>query len=407
MSSRTGLQTVSRVDNRFWASAFYFCYFAALGSWFPYLNLHYQQVGLLRPQIGVLAALTTLIALVAGPMWASLADRKHIHKKLLTAMMVLSPIAMAVLAQTNQFALLIALVSVQAFLSAPISALADNAVLEMLGEQRHHYSRMRLWGSIGYALTALGGGFIIDRVGINAAMIAYVLLMWAGAFVTTRLPAAREIHPAHLRDLGRVLTDRRWIWFLTALVLVGFCSSIFNNYFALFLNKLGASTTLYGIAIVTSNISELPIFLLAPWLIQRGQARVLLMMSFAAYGVRSLATSFLQDPALAVLPQLLHGLSFAALWAGCVAYVSQIAPKGWTATAQSLFGVVYTGLGVGGGALLGGVLYDWIGPENLFRIASASAFLALAVFVVTQLRQRETAKIALDVSDAAPSQKAS
>jgi PPP family 3-phenylpropionic acid transporter len=343
---------------------------------------------LLRPQIGVLAALTTSVALVAGPMWAGLADRKHIHKRLLTSMMVLAPVAMALLAQTNQFGLLIVLVSVQAFLAAPISSLADNSVLELLGDQRHHYSRIRLWGSIGYALTALGGGYIIDKVGINAAILSYVLLMWLGAFVTSRLPPAREIHPAQLRDLGKIMTDARWIWFLVALVLVGLCSSIFNNYLALFLNRLGASTTLYGIAIVTSNLSELPIFLLAPKLVQRGQARLLLVMAFGAYALRALITSYLQDPAWAILPQMLHGLSFAALWAGCVAYVSQIAPKGWNATAQSLFGVVYTGLGVGGGALIGGVLYDWIGPADLFRVASASAFAGLVVFVVTQLRQR-------------------
>ncbi|NJM42679.1 MAG: MFS transporter [Anaerolineae bacterium] len=82
------------MNDRFWGAAFYFCYFGAIGCWFPYLNLHYQQIGLAKQQIGLLAALPTLITLFASPLWAGLADKLRAHKRLLTAAMLLTPIAL-------------------------------------------------------------------------------------------------------------------------------------------------------------------------------------------------------------------------------------------------------------------------------------------------------------------------
>jgi len=65
------------------ASLFYLFYFAAGGALIPYLNLYYQQVGMSTPQIGVLAALPTVTALVAGPFWGGAADALHLHRRLL------------------------------------------------------------------------------------------------------------------------------------------------------------------------------------------------------------------------------------------------------------------------------------------------------------------------------------
>ena len=372
------------MNPRFWGAAYYFLFFSAVGLWFPFLNLHYQQnVGLGQQQIGLLAALSTLVTLIGSPIWSGLADRLNIHKRLLTLVLIVAPVEVVILVQARDFGVLIGLVSLQALLGAPISALADSAVLELLGEERHRYGSLRFWGSVGFGLTAFGGGFIIERWGINAAIAGYLVLMWLAAVVTTRLPTPQSVASPQLSDLAQILRDRRWILLVLALVLAGICASSLMNFFPLYMAQLGASTSWYGFTTLAMAVSELPVFFIAPVLIARGMARPLLMVSFVSFAMRALLASLTHDPWFAIVPQIAHGLCFAALWSASVAYARQIAPPGWSATAQSLLSVSFFGVGQGGGSLLCGWLYDTVGPVQMFQIASLFAIAALAVFMLS------------------------
>jgi PPP family 3-phenylpropionic acid transporter len=132
------------------ASLFYLFYFAAGGALIPFLNLYYQEVGMSTRQIGVLAALPTITVLAAGPFWGLMADAFHLHKRLLPLLTfgVMLPVAGLMFAQG--FATLAVLVLLFAGLNASIILLADNAVLNMLGDDRADYGRLRLWGAVGF-----------------------------------------------------------------------------------------------------------------------------------------------------------------------------------------------------------------------------------------------------------------
>jgi len=381
---------------RFWGAAYYFLFFSSVGLWYPFLNLHYQEnVGLNQEQIGLLAALSTLVTLVGSPLWSGLADRLNMHKRLLTLVLFILPIETVILMQARDFGWLIAWVSLQALLSAPISALADSAVLELLGEDKHRYGSLRVWGSVGFGLTALGGGYIIQYFGNNISLIGYLLLMWLAAAATTRLPSPASVAPPQLRNLGLILRDRRWIVLVASLILTGICAASIMSFFPLYMADLGASTSWYGITTLASGVSELPVFFFAPLLVQRGHARALLLMSFAAYVIRTWLSGMTTDPWFAIVPQMVHGLCFAALWSAGVAYARQIAPPGWSATAQSLLSVSFFGIGQGGGALLCGWLYASVGPVRMFQIASLFALAAFVLFLLNEMLNRRRGQTAM------------
>jgi predicted MFS family arabinose efflux permease len=79
---------------------------------------------------------------------------------------------------------------------------------------------------------------------------------------------------------------------------------------------------------------------------------------------------------------LLHGLTFSALWVAGVSYANEVAPKDLGATAQGLFTGMTMGLGSAGGALLGGLLYDSLGPTAMFRVAASCVLVGLLFFAV-------------------------
>ncbi len=384
MSSSSASQ---RTIHRYWGSLYYFVFFAANGTLYPYYTLFYKSVGISEQAIGVLVALPTLVTLLASPLWSGLADALRLHRRLLPLSLLATVCATVLLLQSRTFAALAAFILLQAFCSAPITSLADNAVMELLRERKHLYGRLRLWGAVGFGITALASGALIDRFGFQASLVIYATLMLVTVWVSARLPAPELNTPPLLRDLGQMLTNQRWMIFFASLLLVGACSAILNSYFVLYMQEIGASAAMFGLAIAVASVSELPVFFLAPRIVQRGNAGLLLIISFGAYVVRALLYSLVTQPWMGVAVHLLHGLTFSALWTASVTYAREIAPPGWSATAQAAMGSVYFGLAVGVGALLGGVLYANIGPVVTFQVAAALALAGLVLFALQMRRQ--------------------
>ncbi|MEZ4659403.1 MAG: MFS transporter [Caldilineaceae bacterium] len=79
--------------------------------------------------------------------------------------------------------------------------------------------------------------------------------------------------------------------------------------------------------------------------------RWLLVLAFGGRIVRLFAYAVISQPVLVLPVQLLHGLTFSAMWVAGVAYADRIAPPGLGATAQGQFaGVSEAGLSSATGA---------------------------------------------------------
>lgn len=367
------------------AALIYFCYFAAGGSLSPYLNLYYQNVGMTKQQIGILIATTTLTTVIASPAWGGLADAFRLHRYLLPIAIfgTLGPVALLI--RSTDFAALWLLVMLYAFFNGPIIALADNSVLEMLGKDRSGYGKLRVWGAVGFGASAWGGGVLAEQFGMTTGFTLFLVFMFLCALLSIRLPAPKATSSEpFLRNLRRLSTHPVWLGFLLAIFLVGIGSSFIHNYTALFVTDLGGGEGLYGLSIAVAGVSELPVFFFSARLIQRFSARGVLIIGFVTFALRLLLISIIPAPEWIILPQLLHGLSFSALWVASVVYVSQIAPSGLGATAQAAMGVTLFGAAGALGGILGANVYEASGPAAVFQVGAFTALLGLGCFLLVE-----------------------
>ncbi len=376
------------------ASAFYLIYFAAAGALFPYLNLYFKQVGMTTQQIGVLAALPTIATLIAAPLWGGIADAFNLHKRLLPLVIVGAMLPIPGFMESQAFVLLAVFVLMHSITTAPIVPLADNAVLEFLGDASDDYGKLRIWGAVGFGLAAWGAGYLAEKWGISTVFIVYMVGMALTALLARKFPAPPPIQPdSFLPGLRQMVRDRRWLGFLTAIFIVGVGFSILNNYFVIYLTDLGAGETLFGLSVAAAGVSELPIYMLSPYLLKTWKPRGMLLVAFVAFSIRGIAYSMIQDPRWAVAAQLLHGPSFSALWIAAVLYAGKITPKGLGASAQSALGAVMFGLAGGGGALVGAQLYDTVGPQMMFRIAALFGVVGLGIFAASEFATRQPSTV--------------
>ena len=151
----------------FYAKAFYFSYFAALGGYMFFLTLYFKQIGLDDRQIGLVVGLPPLMTLISAPLWGQLRDRLGGGRWLLPLVCLATIPLVYLISQTRSFALIIPLTLAYAFFQAPIAPLGDHLTLTMLGEQRHLYGQQRIWGAIGFGASAWAAGALSQRFGLS------------------------------------------------------------------------------------------------------------------------------------------------------------------------------------------------------------------------------------------------
>jgi MFS transporter, PPP family, 3-phenylpropionic acid transporter len=359
-----------------YARAFYALYYGAGVFVSPFLSLYYSELGFTGRQIGVLRGIAPLVSVVSAPLWGALADLSGRHRLLRLVAIAGSWLAIVGVARTTGYVGLIGLVVVYAAFGAPVVPLVDNAVLTLLGKRHDEYGKLRFWGAVGWGVGALTAGLLADRLGLIWSFAGYLVLMAGTGLTTLGLPEGQiQAHRATFGpDLRRLLADRRWRIFLLVILIGTFYQAVEIHYLFIYLDALGVRKSLMGLGLVLATLGELPVWALAPRMLRRWGPRRLIALGFGAAAVQGLVFATLPPTWLALGIQVLHGLTFPAMWAGGIAYVTRVTPEGVRATAQGVFGAAVMGLSSAAGALIGGWLFDSIGGARTFGLAGLVAF---------------------------------
>ncbi|MBP6786158.1 MAG: MFS transporter [Candidatus Promineofilum sp.] len=370
---------------------FYFFYYAALACLVPFMSLYYQEKGLNGTQIGILAGTIPLVTWFSAPFWGGIADARKRHRAVL--LLAVAGLWAAVLALyfARNFSGMLATVVLYAFFVGPIVPLVDNAVLTLLGDNKSGYGRVRLWGSIGWGLASSLLGPILERAGLSWSFYGFLGFMAVNFVVATRLPmriTAEGTRPAYRAGLGVLARNGRFLLLLLSSLVFGMTLGVLLSYQFLFLDELGAGRALMAWSLTTSTLSEIPFWFVSAALLRRFGTSRMIAFALAVATLRNLAMGALVNPWWALPINLLHGPSFAVLWAAGVADADAAAPPGLGATAQGLFSGMMFGLGSALGGFLGGPAYEAIGFAALFRLLGWISLGMLLLFVAVRLRPR-------------------
>jgi len=373
-------------------SAFYFFYYAAMAALFPFLVLHYAELGLSGRQIGLLAGIPPGLILVGASIWGAVADATQRHKQILSLAIVGTLAFVALLSSVAAFYYLIPVVACLAIFQAPIVPLVDNSVMEMLGERKDRYGKIRLWGAVGWGIAGPIAGHLVEQFGLQWSFHAYLALLAVCLLVAAYLPVAHvNIGGGFWSGLRTLISDRQWLLFLLIAFASGAGLAVVHHYLFLYMEDLEASRSTMGLALTVGTVSEMAVFYFSDRLLRRWGRRRLLIFSMLAGASRVAAYSVIESPGLVLAVQLLHGPSFALLWVAGVSYANALAPPGLGATAQGLFLGVNFGLGGAAGALAGGALYESVGPMLMYRWAGVWLVAGAAAFAVASRMAGERA----------------
>ena len=367
-------------------------YYAIYGSgaaWSPFLSMYLQQIGLSGLQIGALSGVRPAVMTFGQPLWGVIADLWG-RRRILLLVMPLSALTILGFAWRGSFWFLLGWSMLYTLVSSPISTLADSLTLDYLErEPRLSYGRLRLWGAVGWATVSYVAGRAIAGRDLRLTFVIGSLLLLSGWFLV--LCTSRAVKGVagtfghNWRDVGIVLHNRRFLVFLVLVALVRVGSSSLFTFFSIYMDELGASRELIGLAIGVQGLSELPMYLIAASVVRRIGPTRALVVAFLLYATRAFLYSVISQPVLVIAVQLMHG-SFSLFLVAAVEYVNQLVPRTWRATGQSLLWAANMGVGGVVGSVLSGYLYDQIGAQGLYRWSS---YLILGAALVAAWALRE------------------
>ncbi len=365
---------------KIWPFTFYVLYFAAFSSLMPFLVLFYQELDFGGAQIGLLAGIPPLVTLVSAPLWTGLADSKHWHKWVMGLGILGTVVVVFLLPWFTAFVIIFALIILFNTFISPVPSLADSATINMLGEDRAKYGRIRLGGTIGWGVFAPIAGIIVQRYGLQAGFWSFCAIMLVNLWISQRfVHGSQEQAEARHGGIRALLSNRRWINFLFLAFLGGIGSFSVAAYLFAYMAEMGATESTMGVASSIATVTEVVIFFFGNRLVRKLGSYGLLLLALVMSGIRLLLLGLIDTISMVMALQVFGGMVFPAMWLAGVYYADESAPAGLKSSAQGLFGAMVFGVGAAISGFLGGLLLESIGGRGMFFVLGIIVLAGIAI----------------------------
>ncbi|KAL3205465.1 hypothetical protein MRX96_040833 [Rhipicephalus microplus] len=338
------------------------------------------------------------------------------------------------------FFLLLLLIVLGEYFSAPAITLADAATLSHLGENTDNYGRQRMFGSLGWGVAMFFVGIALDHSTSfseppvrslkfdyepdlpgpddNIVMKQVVMNSDASKPITIEdiapgIPQAREppkqeekpetkstVFAQTTRKLPewfavlRSFATVRYGAFLVVTWFMGFGIGLVFTFLFWHLQDLGGTPTLFGVASVINHVSEIfAYFFSFRFIRQIGHVKVL-CVGLVGNVCRFLYISWLKNPWWVLPFEFIQGVTHAAVWAACCSYITQSTPANLRSSAQGVLQGLHHGLGRGCGAVIGGIFVNYFGTQITFRGYGFACLLVLVGFVFVNYYRKDKGFVA-------------
>lgn len=362
-------------------SSLYFLYFCVVGGLVPYWGLYLQHLGFNGQQIGLLLAAPMLTKILLPSAWSRLAYASGKPHRVMQLGILGATVCFAMIALQQAFgALCLWLLLYSSFWNAVLPQF-EALTLGHLGAQGHLYSRIRLWGSVGFVATAVSLGPLFDKLSI--AHLPLVLMGFLGALLlaglfTPRSPLVQAL--ASSGGLRALLGSRKAQFFFAATTAFQMSYGVYYGFYSLYLEQAGYSHGQIGVLWMIGVVAEIALFWLLPPFLPRLSIEACLAASFAVGALRWAGIGlWVDNPWLLTLLQPLHAITFGLSHAACVEWMRRYFGEALQGQAQALYVSLTYGVGGATGVYVCGQLWQ-LHPHYTFvfavLLAALSALLA-------------------------------
>jgi PPP family 3-phenylpropionic acid transporter len=355
-------------------AAWYFFYFAFVGAFAPYFTLYLQDIGQSAWEIGVLMSVPQVMRLLAPNLWGWLADHLGRRAAVVKFAALGSVLGFCGFFFTRDYVpMLVAMALVWFFWSAALP-LVEAMTLDRLAGQTERYGRIRLWGSIGFIVSVMGLGALLDYLPIAAVLWACLFILASVLASAMTLAETKVGAGGTAPSVAAQLRQPAVMALLAACFFMSVAHGPLYVFYSIHLVDHGYDKMAVGMLWSLGVVAEIFVFMAMPRLMKHFSLRRILLASFGLAVLRFLLIGWMADHALVLLfAQILHGATFGAYHAGAMAVLIRWFEPAQQARVQGLYGSISFGAGGMVGGLISGQSWDTLGAGMTYTLASLFA----------------------------------
>ena len=363
----------------------YFIFYAALAGYFPFLTVYLVDRGLSYTQIGIAYATTSLVSVVAQPIWGYITDKYSNKNNVLVITMLFSSLIINTFVFINGFPMAISGMIILIIFQSPIGAILDAYTYEIIEEhKRIQFGRIRLMGSIGYAIFALIIGILIKATNINSSFYVYFITLSSGVFVIKgiKFKGKSQNKKLSLNDLIEILKNIKFAVFLVSICVMSIALGANSSYISVLIEKTGGTVANLGMLWFIVAMSELPAFFYGGKLLKRYGELNVFIFAILIYMLRFFLNGICINYKQVMFIQLLQSISFPLYLMASLQYLNKIVPSKMRTSSITLYAAFGGGLGGFIGNIMAGKILDIVSVFILFKMLSVVMMLALLILLV-------------------------
>ncbi|MGB9624932.1 MAG: MFS transporter [Phycisphaerae bacterium] len=370
-----------------------FLQYAIWGIWVPNLGLYLSKIeGFSQTNISLIYMTMPIASIIAPFIAGQIADRYFAAQRFLAVSQVLGGVVLLVIARLTGFIEVFVGMLVYNILYAPTIAITNSIVFHHWPNER--FSRIRVWGSIGWIVIGWVFGLWLERAGglLGRApsvgdwfYIAAVLSLVMGAFalVLPHTPPSKKAgNPWAFLDAFALMRNRAF----AVMAVIAFFTALEMQYYFIqqpvfFSQGLHLRDSWVGPVATFGQICEMVMMVLLPLALRRFGYRVTMALGIAAWALRDFVFAIGQPTGLVIASVTLHGIGFAFFFTTIFMFADLVAPKDIKSSAQSFLSSVTIGLGMLTGSLIGGPFADYL-QKDWHKVFLAPAVLCAVCCLV-------------------------
>ncbi|HOE34374.1 MAG: MFS transporter [Chloroflexi bacterium] len=378
-------------------SVYFLVFFAGMGFIQPFLSLHFRSIGFSGVQVGALGTFSSLGLILTATQYGLFFDRSSRKRLILALSLLLAALTLFFLPYLRVFGMALVLFIAHRIITSSSITATENLSYQVSSDGATHgkpsFGRLRLWGSVGFGITAVIGGWLFGTRGVLVndqlflafmlVSIGIILFVMPADFFRDGKADQKSGNPAGLKGIiSLIFRDRYLLLTVLALALTDTLSDGVRSFEPIFMKDLGLTESIIGAAVSLSCFLEVPMMLLADRWIQKLEVHQLVYFILIFDLTRRLLVWFLPFPWLVFTLNILTAVSFTLRLVTTIHLINLRVPRQYTTTAVTFVSITLNGISHMLSNALSGVVYDNFGGRPIYLVSACfcviSLFLALA-----------------------------
>ena len=369
--------------------------FASMGMLMAYMSLHYDQLGFSGIQISTIIVVGSAAVILLAPRYGQLFDRAFNKRSVLIGSLLVMAISLGSIAWLKAFVPVVLFWTIYRAVQGPFYSTSENLSYSVASKSTERgtssFGSIRLWGSIGFAVSTLIAGWIYQNYGFTYNTIVFLVLVALSIVVLLLIPESvfdisgetKEEHLS-LSAVLKLIVNHRFLWLMAlALAISDPVQDGIRAFEPIFMQHLGLEAGMIGLANSLSALGEVPFMIYADRVIRKVGLKQIVIIVIVFDIIRRLLVWFFPTAGIVFVTSVLTSVSFTFRLVCSVTLINMLLPKNVTSTANALIGVTMFGVGYMLSNAVSGFIYDRYGNREIYLMGAALCVISLILALST------------------------